>query len=184
MNQEPTILVVFGATGDLVRRKIVPALWHLFIEGKFPPVFSIVAFSRRDLTDADFRAYVREMLTAYQPKRNPKKEEQFLAMFRYVRGFFDNEGAYADLGTALTAVEKQWNIGANKLLYLAVTPDHYETVLTNIARSGLAGKNARDRGRTPLEVGRPGRPPSRERDGLLTGWRLRKLSAFLITCEL
>ncbi|TSC74652.1 MAG: glucose-6-phosphate 1-dehydrogenase, partial [Parcubacteria group bacterium Gr01-1014_33] len=88
------------------------------------------------------------MLTAYQPKRNPKKEEQFLAMFRYVRGFFDNEGAYADL----------------------VTPDHYETVLTNIARSGLAGKNARDRGRTPLEVGRPGRPPSRERDGLLTGW--------------
>lgn len=141
MRQEPTILVIFGATGDLVRRKIVPALWHLHTEGKLPSVFSIVGFSRRDLTEEQYRAYVQEMLATYQPKRDAKKEAKFLALFRYARGFFDVPEAYQDLGAVLRDIEEVQGAPANKLLYLAVTPESYLTVLTNIARSGLAEKH-------------------------------------------
>ncbi|OGZ97921.1 MAG: hypothetical protein A3B34_00285 [Candidatus Sungbacteria bacterium RIFCSPLOWO2_01_FULL_54_21] len=155
MKQEPTILVIFGATGDLVRRKIVPALWHLYTEGALPLVFSIVGFSRRDFTHEQFRAYVAEMLAAYHPKRDPKKEKKFLAAFRYARGFFDASDAYAHLGAVLAGIEKEWNTSANKLLYLAVTPEHYRTVLTNIAHSGLARKNAPGKGWTRIIVEKP-----------------------------
>ncbi|MEK7098997.1 MAG: glucose-6-phosphate dehydrogenase [Patescibacteria group bacterium] len=155
MKQEPTILVIFGATGDLVRRKIVPALWHLYTEGALPSVFSIVGFSRRDLTQEQFQVYVGEMLAGNRTRRNPKKEKEFLARFRYARGFFEKEEAYHDLGASLAAIEQEWGTVANKLLYLAVTPDSYKTVLINIARSGLARKHTGIGGWTRIIVEKP-----------------------------
>ena len=69
MHKNLTILVIFGATGDLARRKIVPALWHLFQEGKLPPSFSIIGFSRRDLDATAFRGHIAEALAHYHKRQ-------------------------------------------------------------------------------------------------------------------
>lgn len=148
MNEAPTILVIFGATGDLVRRKIVPALWHLHAEGGLPPTFSVIGFSRRDFTDDDFRAYVRTMLDAYQPRRRTQDEARFLALFSYARGFLDAPDAYRRLTDTLAAREASRGGAVNTLLYLAVAPDSYETVLTNIAAAGLAARGTGGTGST------------------------------------
>lgn len=142
---KPTVLIVFGATGDLVRRKIVPALWHLFLEGKLPAGFSAVGFSRRELAPEAYRDYIR----AFLPDKAARRAPDFLKLFGYVRGLFDDKEAYRLLGKALADIETKSGASANKLFYLAVTPDMYRTVLTHIAASGLAVPCADDSGRTP-----------------------------------
>ena len=80
----PTVLVVFGATGDLMARKIVPSLYHLNSEGLLPPRFRVVGFSRRDWSADDLRAHVREIVGAKYPSANDL--EEFYGMKPMVRG--------------------------------------------------------------------------------------------------
>ncbi|MFY9462705.1 MAG: glucose-6-phosphate dehydrogenase, partial [Candidatus Sungiibacteriota bacterium] len=143
VNKTPTILVIFGATGDLARRKIVPALWHLFQEGKLPPPFSIIGFSRRDLDVAAFRRHIADALGNYHKKKSVQSDKNFLEMFSFVRGFFDTGEAYDALKREIEKKERAAGCRINKLFYLAVTPEMYAIVLTNLAESGLARSNNR-----------------------------------------
>jgi glucose-6-phosphate 1-dehydrogenase len=94
----PTILVLFGATGDLVAKKIVPALLSLFQKDKLPEHLSIVAFGRRDLDDAAFRAYVGEILAARKDiEVDAKTKQAFIDLFVYQRGQFNETKDYVAL---------------------------------------------------------------------------------------
>lgn len=138
MYKTPTILVIFGATGDLARKKIVPALWHLFCEGKFPPDISLIGFSRRAMDTAGFRRYLGEMIAPHRGKHGTRAAREFAGLFTFVRGFFDAIDAYESLRSAIAAVEKRAGAAANKMFYLAVAPELYATVLTHLAESGLS----------------------------------------------
>ena len=156
MHHPPTILVIFGATGDLVRKKIVPALWHLYEEQKFPSDFFIVGVSRRDLTQDAFRNYMAATLAAYRDDGAPdRRQAAFLKLFTYVQGLFETKEAYVRLGEALHKIERRYGICANKLFYLAVTPDANETVLTRLARSGVSAECAGSSGWTRIIVEKP-----------------------------
>ncbi len=86
MNQTkniPTVFIIFGATGDLMAKKIAPALFHLYINGKFPNLFKIIAFSRRELTLADFQEHIRQILKSHKKKASEGDIESFLNYFMY-----------------------------------------------------------------------------------------------------
>ncbi|MHB9002766.1 MAG: glucose-6-phosphate dehydrogenase [Coriobacteriia bacterium] len=149
----PTILVVFGATGDLMARKIVPSIFHLYRQEQLPGHFRVVAFSRRDWSDETLRDHVRSILAEKYPDAESVKE--FLGMFSYRRGTFEDAEAYEALAADAEAVSRQWGMCANKLFYLAVPPEHYATILHGLADGGLTAPCSLEEGYTRVLIEKP-----------------------------
>jgi len=152
----PTVVVVFGATGDLMARKITPALFSLYLKKKLPSLFRIVGFSRRDMTDSAFRAHVMRMLKKQDLyKNNTKKAEEFCEMFFYEKGEFNTPEHYTHLSKELGNVDNTWNACSNKLFYLAVPPEYYGTIFTHLHNSGLTDPCSHEEGWTRVLVEKP-----------------------------
>ena len=135
---EPTVIVVFGGTGDLSKKKLIPALLHLFAEGFLPEVFRIVGISRKDFSNEDFRQFMREALE--RKKHHYKKEtiEKFLKNAYYQKGAFDDPQTYKNLSAILAKLDNEEGFCLNKLFYLSVQPSLYEAIFKNLADSGFA----------------------------------------------
>lgn len=133
----PSILVVFGATGDLMSRKVVPSLYYLFGKGKLPEQLCVVGFGRRDWADEHLHTHVRAILAERMPHALPDDVDLFVDRFRYHRGTFDDDGSYGGLKSRLQEIEGEWGVCSNKLFYLAVPPDNYETIFRRLASNGL-----------------------------------------------
>ena len=131
----PTIYVVFGATGDLTRRKLLPSLASLAALGELPDRFAIVGFAGTTHTDESFRAYAREILTAAGAES--VVIDRLIARTFYVAGQFADATAYQTLAHKIIEVERAIGQCTNKLFHLAVPPVHYPVLLTNLAHSGL-----------------------------------------------
>ncbi len=152
----PTILVIFGATGDVVAKKIIPAIAHLFQTQALPKLFHVVAFSRRPLSDQDFRDHVREVMTHHKDiPLTEEQVEQFCKLFTYSQGQFQEAEAYQRLGVSLGRVDGEWKACANKLFYLAVPPSDYEPIFQNLASSGLTIPCSDNTGWTRVLVEKP-----------------------------
>lgn len=150
----PTIIVIFGITGDLVRKKILKALYDLYLRKALPQRFRVYGFSRRDYDDTD----IREHLLTIMKRRNfpePEKYEEFLSAFFYVKGKFDEPEAYKSLATLLGQVDGKWSVCSNKLFYLAVPPVAYETIFSNLAESGLTIPCSPEEGWTRVILEKP-----------------------------
>ncbi len=147
----PTIFTIFGATGDLTKRKLIPAIFQLYKDGHLPPLMHIVGFARRPLSDEDFRAYVRELV----PKEDEHAAEEFSRMFSYRSGDFTDSAAYDQLAQLLGKQDDVWNTCANKLFHLAVAPEHYEGILHYLSTSGLTIGCGPDEGWTRVIVEKP-----------------------------
>lgn len=131
MKLEPTTLVLFGITGDLSQKKILPALYDMYKKSSLPKNFSVVGFSRREFTDEQIRRFVIENLTE-MPDRD------FLEKFSYVQGQFDKSENYLILGRHLAELDEKFEGCTNKLFYLSTPPDFYETISLNLSNSGLS----------------------------------------------
>ena len=131
--------VLFGATGDLTRRKIVPALFSLAVQGLLPKSFTIVAFARRDKTDESFRAELLDALREFAPKLPADGPEwaAFAERITYVRSNFDDEPGYRRLGAHLDKLDKERGIGGNRLFYLATPPDNFSEIILHLGKVGL-----------------------------------------------
>lgn len=152
----PTVLVVYGATGDLMRKKIVPALFHLFNKGELPDMFRIIGFSRRDWGDMDFRAHVREILVNhFKDRAETDRVEKFIGMFRYQQGQFSDDASYSALHAMLAESDAEWGVCSNKLFYLAVPPSSYEVIFNHLASSGLTKPCSAEEGWTRIIVEKP-----------------------------
>ncbi len=153
----PTILIVLGATGDLMQKKIAPALFKLFEEGNLPKLFRLIGFSRRDLSDIDFRDFVKSIILETN-SHNPNIEKSltsFLDHVTYQQGHLENLDDYHKLAGVLGYVDKSWSACANKLFYLAVPPTAYEPILNNLSVSGLTIPCSDDTGWTRVLVEKP-----------------------------
>ncbi|MCL4400172.1 glucose-6-phosphate dehydrogenase, partial [Patescibacteria group bacterium] len=126
----PTIMVVFGVTGDLMQKKITPALFNLFKNDSLPERFKIIGFARRDLSDKDFKEKIAGMFDKVVP--------DFLSLFGYERGFFEKKKDYIKLALRLKEIDKKWGMCSNKLFYLAVPPELYPEILKNLHSTGLS----------------------------------------------
>lgn len=132
----PTIFVIFGITGDLVRKKILKALYDLYLKKRLPERFRVYGFSRRDFTDEMLREYLEEIMDEGEyPEID--EYERFLSSFYYVGGDFLDKGAYGKLASLLGHVDGEWKICSNKLFYLAVPPDAYLPIINSLHDLGL-----------------------------------------------
>jgi len=150
----PTVLVVFGATGDLMAKKIGPALAFLNAEGVLPAQLQIIGVARRPLTDAEFRDHVQKKSAAYLPKDEAAATE-FLARFHYQQGQFGEAELYQSLAERLGRIDDEWRACSNKLFYLAVPPELNETILKLLAAEHLTEPCSDETGWTRVIVEKP-----------------------------
>ncbi len=151
----PTILVVFGPTGDLMARKVVPSLFYLMGKGLLPEKLVVVGFGRREWGDAELQAHVRGILAERAATASPEDVETFLSLFRYQHGQFDDLDTYHDMARALGAIQEEWGVCSNKVFYLAVPPSDYELIFRQLASSGLTIECSDDTGWTRVLVEKP-----------------------------
>ncbi len=151
----PTVFVIFGATGDLMTKKIVPALFNLYKKGKLPLLFRIIGVARRDLTTEQFYIHIRHILKSHDISEKRETIEQFLRFFSYHAGKFEDEKMYRALATTLGRTDDEWKVCSNKLFYLAVPPEYYEGIFQNLAASGLTIPCSPDEGWTRVIVEKP-----------------------------
>ena len=133
----PTIFVVLGATGDLMTKKIVPALFSLHEKKKLPPKFKLLGVSRREWTDGDFRDHVRSILDVKAPERESRVGGIVLEACGYHKLTFHERGDYDALETTLKNIDDQWGVCTNKLFYLSVPPQFYDVILEHLHASKL-----------------------------------------------
>lgn len=134
---EPFTVVVFGATGDLTARKLVPALFRLSRGGFFAAPFAVVGVGRRDKDDERFRAELRAAALALAGVEVGAEWDRFAASVFYHRADFTAADGYAGLARRLGEVESGRGSPGNRLYYLATDPDHVPTVVERLAGAGL-----------------------------------------------
>jgi glucose-6-phosphate 1-dehydrogenase len=134
----PCGLVLFGVTGDLARKKLMPAIYDLANRGLLPPGFSLVGFARRDWADQDFGKVVYEAVK--QHARTPFREDVWRNLsegFRFVPGVFDDPAAFDLLAETVHALETERGTGGNQAFYLSIPPAFFSTVCEQLERCGL-----------------------------------------------
>ncbi|MEP7103586.1 MAG: glucose-6-phosphate dehydrogenase [Candidatus Dojkabacteria bacterium] len=131
---DPTILIIFGATGDLVNKKILPSIYNLYKEKKLPEKFKVIAFARRDFTDGKYNEIVKESLHHYGNLEENEDLSEFMKLFQYHQGNFDDLSALQSLGEELKKIDNDSGV-SNKLFYLAVPPTYYQELFNNIHES-------------------------------------------------
>ncbi|GAA2181748.1 glucose-6-phosphate dehydrogenase [Leucobacter tardus] len=135
----PSALVLFGVTGDLARKKLLPAIYDLANRGLMPPGFALVGFGRRSWSDADFVEVVREAVDAHA--RTPFDAdvwEQFRTGIRFVSGAFDDADAYERLSDTLAELARDRGTEGNAAFYLSIPPRSFQTVSAHLRDAGLA----------------------------------------------
>ncbi|SDG71741.1 glucose-6-phosphate 1-dehydrogenase [Sinosporangium album] len=135
----PCVLVLFGVTGDLARRKLLPAIYDLGNRGLLPPGFSLVGFARRDWANQDFAQVTHDAIK--ENARTPFREEvwkQLAEGIHFVPGEFSDDGAFDTLATTLAEIDEKRGTGGNYAFYLSVPPKFFPVVVKQLKRTGLA----------------------------------------------
>ena len=152
---EPCALVVFGVTGDLARKKLLPAVYDLHSRGLLPTDFVLVGFARRDWGDGDFEDMAREAARA--AARTPWREEVWSRLarnIRFVPGAFDDDNAFDELAQSLDEMQDSHGIKGNAAFYLSIPPPAFPVVLKQLQRTGMAD-NGRSGGWRRVVVEKP-----------------------------
>jgi len=135
----PCGVVIFGVTGDLSRKKLMPAIYDLANRGLLPPSFALVGFARRDWADEDFGQIVYEAVKEHA--RTPFRQEVWDRLsegFRFVQGSFDDDAAFTTLAETLNTLDVERGTGGNHAFYLSIPPKAFPVVCEQLKRSGLA----------------------------------------------
>lgn len=139
-----------------MRRKVIPALFHLHQEGELPKMFRIIGFSRRDWSDEEFRSFIRGVIEEHQGGAVAEAVlAPFLGLFHFQRGYFEEQKSYEELKRSFDAADREWGVCSNKLFYFSVAPEYYEMILRDIAKHRLAEPCAPGEGWTHVIVEKP-----------------------------
>lgn len=142
---QPCSIVIFGASGDLTVRKLIPALYHLYVEGALPTPFKVVGYARREKTDASWREELKSGLEKFSRTKtvDPVKWAEFAANVHYCMGDLNEQAGYEKLETLLKSFDTP-ELRHNLLFYLAISPSQFATVVehchqTKLLHKGLEG---------------------------------------------
>ncbi len=136
---EPNSVVIFGASGDLTKRKLVPALYNMELEGLLPNAFAVIGFARRPIPDEEFRAQMLDGINNFSRNRPAKPEvwQEFSQKLHYCAGNFDDPQAYQALAAALNALDAEHGTSGNRLFYLATSPEYFPVIIKHLGEAGL-----------------------------------------------
>jgi glucose-6-phosphate 1-dehydrogenase len=136
---EPCALVIFGVTGDLARKKLIPGIYDLANRGMLPSDFVILGFARRDWSHGEFEQLAKEAAQGHA--RTPWREEVWARLsgnFKFIPGSFDDDAAFDGLSRALDELRDSHGIQGNAAFYLSIPPAAFPTVLKQMGRTGMA----------------------------------------------
>jgi len=134
----PCVMVIFGASGDLTKRKLIPALCNLAQDNLLPKQFAIVGFATNDYTTESFRKMLGEEIPKYAPAPVDLKFWEGLAeRIYYVRGDFQDTEAYKQLKEQIEQADKLHNTLGNRFFYLAVAPRFFSPIVKKLGECGL-----------------------------------------------
>src|SRR5215469_7286354 len=146
----PCVLVLFGVTGDLSTKKLLPAIYDLANRGLLPPGFSLVGFARRNWENEDFARITHDAVKAHA--RTPFREEvwqQLSEGIRFVRGEFSDDEAFDNLARTVAELDLARGTGGNYAFYLSVPPNAFPLVVQQLKRSGLSSAPPTESGHQP-----------------------------------
>ncbi|MGI8921215.1 MAG: glucose-6-phosphate dehydrogenase [Solirubrobacteraceae bacterium] len=134
----PTTLVIFGATGDLAHRKLLPALYNLAHEGALPERFNLIGFSRSEHEHEDYKAMARESIERFS-RRSPKPEvlDALLEHVKYIPGNFDDAAGYEQLSKQIEAFDEQAGVTFNRVFYLSTAPEFFPVIVQALGEHKL-----------------------------------------------
>ncbi|MEX2235905.1 MAG: glucose-6-phosphate dehydrogenase [Dehalococcoidia bacterium] len=136
---EPNMVVIFGGTGDLAKRKIIPALYDLAVRGLLPARFGILGTSRRDETEDGFREQMRESIKSHSRSDFNDEIWQLFAANLYFKSADPTDAdGYRELEAKMREIQDRSGTGANRLFYLAVPPSAFFEIAEGLGESGLA----------------------------------------------
>jgi glucose-6-phosphate 1-dehydrogenase len=138
LSPQPCTLLIFGGSGELARRKLLPALYNLALDGVLPTNFAVMGFALDPLDDARYRAFARAGVEKFS--RRPVDDEHWPDLERsvfFVSGSFDDPAAYAALKRRLDEIEPKFGIPGNRIFYLAVPPSLIGLCAENLSGAGL-----------------------------------------------
>jgi len=135
---QPCAIVIFGATGDLTHRKLIPALYNIAADGEMPPAVAVIGFARRPKTDEEFRAEMAEATRNFsrQTVRDEVWQHFAQSLFYHQSEFADEEG-YRKLAERLDRLDQESGTRGNRLFYFAASPEQFETIVENLNKAGL-----------------------------------------------
>jgi glucose-6-phosphate 1-dehydrogenase len=133
---DPCGIIVFGASGDLTHRKLLPSLHFLASQGLMPKDFYILGVSRTKMTDEQFRENVKVAVS--DPSIPVEKTRAFLERCFYFSGEYVKAELYASLITTIGALDKKFSINQRHIFYLSTPPSLYSPIIAHLGRSGLA----------------------------------------------
>ncbi len=142
----PFIMVIFGAHGDLAKRKLIPALLALFMENLLPQKFAIIGSSRTQLSSLEFQKLMREAIEKFATDLNPSPAEltKFISKLSYCPVNIDNNADYLNLRKAIQDLEITLNLKNQNVFYLSTPPSLYSPIIKNLNDVGLGGKASSD----------------------------------------
>ncbi len=137
---ESCVLAIFGASGDLTRRKLVPALWSMFQSRVLPEPFAVLGIGRSEMSHEQFRARMREAIADFARVQPPSQKvwDRFAQALFYHVGDTDDAALYDGLGREIAKIEQERGTGGNRLFYLATPPSIYSTIVTRLGAANLS----------------------------------------------
>jgi glucose-6-phosphate 1-dehydrogenase len=149
----PTSLVIFGATGDLAHRKLLPALYNLAHEGALPERFELIGVSRSEMSHEDFQSSARESIERFsRHKPDPAVLDGLVANMRYVPGSFDQDDVYAELDRTLKEFDEAAGQPLDRVFYLSTAPQFFPLI---VGKLGAAGLHEADKAEARIVIEKP-----------------------------
>jgi len=152
---EPCAVIMFGASGDLAKRKLLPALYDLAIHACLAPRFRLLGFARTPMSDEQFRSVTAQAITKKDgPGAEEAKREHFASQTAYFAGDYNDPDSYRRLAERLEELDREGQLGGNRLFYVATPPEVYPHIVEQLGRAGLA-KPKRDGSWTRIIIEKP-----------------------------
>ena len=137
---DPCTVILFGASGDLAKRKVIPAMYDLVQHNALGERYAIIGFARTQMTDDSFRTTIGEAAKTISEVGpiDPAKWREFSSNLYYSAGEYGNPDSYTQLAKRLAEIDKEKNLGGNRLFYLSTPPEVYPDIVEQLGRAGLA----------------------------------------------
>jgi glucose-6-phosphate 1-dehydrogenase len=134
---KPTGIIIFGASGDLTHRKLIPSLFSLFLKDLLPENFYILGIARTNFTDDEFREKIISELSNKDYTGSNGKIQEFSKRCFYLSGDYESLSLYSDLKWSIKSLDKEFHTDRNRIFYMAVPPDLYTSIIDNLGDLGL-----------------------------------------------
>lgn len=140
---DPCVLVIFGASGDLTRRKLLPAVWHLSRQGRLPDAFALVGVARTQMSTEEFRRRLRESLNEFVElgEADAQRVDDFLERVDYVSGDPADDETYDQLRKKLSSIDERLGTSSNRCYYCSVPPQVFLDIVRQLGNTGLAAED-------------------------------------------